>query len=162
MYGCQTCGGVWLDNVGSMQAASGEIGELPRWTAAALAEQVKPAKKEHPGARDAYRQPAARAKDARLLGACPACAKPLQRVYVAAADVTLDVCASHGTWFDAHELTRVVSQADIAKMDREPIVARPRGAIETLAAWKDGDLDVNDVLKAAALASLHTHPRGRY
>jgi Zn-finger nucleic acid-binding protein len=38
---------------------------------------------------------------------CPKCSAGLQTVEVPAAQVELDVCTEHGTWFDANELPKV-------------------------------------------------------
>ena len=39
--------------------------------------------------------------------ACPKCVGPLAPVFLPAIQVRLDVCAEHGTWFDANELPKV-------------------------------------------------------
>jgi len=39
---------------------------------------------------------------------CPMCAKPLDRMPIQAANVTVDICREHGVWFDRDELHRVV------------------------------------------------------
>ena len=38
---------------------------------------------------------------------CPECSLPMAMNYVKAAHVRIDACASHGTFFDAHELEAV-------------------------------------------------------
>jgi Zn-finger nucleic acid-binding protein len=41
---------------------------------------------------------------------CPVCAKLMNRVnFAACSGVIVDICRSHGTWFDAEELARIVS-----------------------------------------------------
>jgi hypothetical protein len=41
--------------------------------------------------------------------ACPACAEPMLRTRVARAEVELDTCARHGTWYDRDEMGRVAA-----------------------------------------------------
>jgi len=41
---------------------------------------------------------------------CPACRQPMDPVTLGT--VSLDRCASHGVWFDAHELAHVLGQKD--------------------------------------------------
>jgi Zn-finger nucleic acid-binding protein len=52
--------------------------------------------------------------------ACPKCTGPLARVDLPSAQLAIDVCAEHGTWFDANELPKV---ARAYKRRREGAVA---------------------------------------
>ena len=87
VFPCVTCGGVWVDN-----AVSQRLVRANEPKAVATAEEV---------ARFAVRP-----VSTRPALACPACHAALRRVVVAA--IELDVCATHGTWFDRDELPRVV------------------------------------------------------
>ena len=90
VQGCGVCGGIWLDNAGSIaitQHVDPQISVL-----AARAEQ-NAAMHVRPG-------------DEKL--DCPVCHQTMRRVN-AARLADLDVCAEHGTWFDPGELRRVMS-----------------------------------------------------
>jgi len=90
VQGCGVCGGIWLDNAGSVaitQHVDPQIGVL-----AARAER-NAAMHTRPG-------------DEKL--DCPICHQQMRRVN-AAQLAELDVCAAHGTWFDPGELRRVMS-----------------------------------------------------
>jgi Zn-finger nucleic acid-binding protein len=89
LWGCANCGGVWLDSHASQrltQALDAEALSLADAAARHAAERVDTS-----------------AKDL----ACPVCEQPLVRRHVDRANVELDDCAEHGTWFDANELQTV-------------------------------------------------------
>ncbi|CAN5609495.1 hypothetical protein BH09MYX1_BH09MYX1_27090 [soil metagenome] len=100
IHGCGKCGGVWLDNDASrrvVQAFDFEIVNLAR-----RASQI-----------------GTTVDDALAVG-CPICRATLVRTIVRG--VALDVCASHGTWFDKDELRRV---ADAFEAQRQASVSPP-------------------------------------
>jgi Zn-finger nucleic acid-binding protein len=90
--GCGRCGGVWLDNDASRAVVEG--------AAQALAQLADVA--------------STKAKERVDTGAggllCPACGQALARTVAPGTAVELDMCADHGTWFDAGEL-RIVALA---------------------------------------------------
>lgn len=88
LLGCGLCGGLWLDNASAQRVMS-------RYD-------------------DAVRELASRATtnatarpDVRAPVSCAECGGAMQRKRVA--DVELDLCPAHGTWFDAGELERVIA-----------------------------------------------------
>jgi Zn-finger nucleic acid-binding protein len=89
LLGCGVCGGIFLDNVGSTRIVSAHDEKI-----ADMAERA--------------RMRAATAVDTRPADLpCPSCAAPMRRVN-ARGVVEIDICASHGTWFDGGELNRVM------------------------------------------------------
>jgi Zn-finger nucleic acid-binding protein len=101
---CPACGGVWLDNEQSRKVAEGR-----------LATPVLVAARQEPLA------PVAPDEGPRIQ--CPLCGASMQRAFVPAARLHVDVCARHGTWFDRGELERahaafVQSQQDRAYVAR--------------------------------------------
>ena len=94
MLGCGRCGGQWLDNAGTQRVVAGIISAHARTMAKRVSAGAQPAAATH--YRDAGSEPAARA--------CPLCQQPLEVKNVAEVNIEIDVCGTHGTWFDAHEL----------------------------------------------------------
>jgi Zn-finger nucleic acid-binding protein len=92
LLGCGGCGGMWLDNAGTRRLLGLVDAEM-----VALADRVSNAGKVAP----------ARVDDSKPLR-CPVGGEELWRAMVG--DVTVDVCADHGTWFDRNELHRIWSQ----------------------------------------------------
>ena len=90
VLGCSGCRGVWLDNAGStavMERRRPDLEELTKKAESATGFDAPP-----------------RITGGQLLH-CPVCSRDMRRVRVAFIDV--DVCAAHGTWFDATELRHV-------------------------------------------------------
>ena len=85
---CATCGGAWMDHEMTQRAVT--EGDL---TPAQLSDQA---------AKHAGRVPAARER------ACPVCNDQLKERLVPEARVVIDVCESHGSWFDADEMRTVI------------------------------------------------------
>jgi Zn-finger nucleic acid-binding protein len=88
LSGCEACGGVWLDNA----AARRVIDVLCDDTV---------------GRAEAIARFAQRPTDRAARIACPACSQPLTRWSVPEANVDVDWCEQHGTWFDRDELATV-------------------------------------------------------
>ncbi len=87
MLGCGACGGIWLDNASARKVMSRydeAVAELAQ--RASINAKVRP--------------------DVRAAVNCAECGAPMTRRQVA--DVELDFCGEHGTWFDAGELERVI------------------------------------------------------
>jgi len=103
LLGCGGCGGIWLDNESAQRALATfdrKVGEL--------------------SARAATNASAALAVEPRV--ACPMCRKAMPRVRVPKTAIDLDVCATHGTWFDRGELAQVL---DALRPRPAPALAPP-------------------------------------
>lgn len=87
VQGCGTCGGVWLD-----AASARRVAEALPADALNLAQNVAGFAKM--------------AADLDAPAPCPVCAKRMQRSRVALANLEIDVCPAHGTWYDKSELHR--------------------------------------------------------
>ena len=92
MLGCGGCGGVWLDNAGTRRLLGLVDAEM-----VTLADRASVAATAAPSFHE-EREPLR----------CPMGGEELGRAMVS--DVTVDVCAVHGTWFDKNELHRIWSQ----------------------------------------------------
>lgn len=90
LAGCGRCGGVFLDQASTRRAFERLEAEVQ-----ALSTQVS-------GARDAQ----VRVESSAPAGPCPVCAQPMTPRRVEMAQLTVDDCAMHGTWFDHDELER--------------------------------------------------------
>jgi Zn-finger nucleic acid-binding protein len=92
MYACDTCNGLWVDTV-----------TLQRL----VAERLKPAPMLGTGIST---PPVTRVRlDPVQYAPCPICKSLMNRVNFAhTSGVIVDVCTSHGTWFDPDELRRVL------------------------------------------------------
>lgn len=104
LHGCGRCGGVWLGPACAQRLAEA----LPK-------EAIELA------ARASSR--ASEAVDVSPSVRCPECALPMRRTRVAAAGLDLDLCESHGTWYDRHELEQVARTIAGAKRRRRGIAA---------------------------------------
>ena len=104
---CERCRGRWLDRSATEEVVRGVI---------TLADEAEKIETKGDRAQTPYR-------GAPRLGVadrdCPFCAARLRPVRVEAAGIDLDVCPSHGTWFDAGELEAVVGhyREKVAKRD---------------------------------------------
>jgi Zn-finger nucleic acid-binding protein len=92
MYSCDTCNGLWVDTE-----------TLQRL----LAERIKPSPMLGTGINT---PPPERVKlESVQYAPCPICKRLMNRVNFAhASGVIVDTCTTHGTWFDADELRRVL------------------------------------------------------
>ncbi len=105
LLACARCGGVWLDPTASRRVAR------------ELDSQV------HQIARQF-----AKGADAPVNGdshglSCPVCSEALEQKRIAAAEVEIDYCSEHGTWFDRNELNRVAGAVAAAKSVRDAVAA---------------------------------------
>jgi Zn-finger nucleic acid-binding protein len=92
MYTCDTCNGLWVD---------------PETLQRLVAERMKP----NPMLGTGITAPAAPhvKLEAVQYAPCPTCKRLMNRVNFAhASGVIVDVCTTHGTWFDSDELRRVL------------------------------------------------------
>jgi len=112
---CSSCFGIWLDNVCSRSVVTNLLEPAVKYVAQVA--DAKAAEKQAAPASGAgaYRTPASRppANEPRTCAQCGAAMAPS---HVASANVTLDVCAAHGTWFDAGELHTLSQQIEIASL----------------------------------------------
>ena len=88
MLGCGICGGIWLDNAAAQKVTQHYSDRVVDLAArAAQNAQVKP--------------------DVRRSAKCAQCRAEMQRRTFGT--VSVDVCAEHGTWFDAGELSILIA-----------------------------------------------------
>jgi Zn-finger nucleic acid-binding protein len=102
LWGCGSCGGVWLDNAGSFVVRSRIEQQLFE-----LTDRAARAKKTSP--------------DTTALAKCPVDRKDLERVEVKG--IQIDVCAEHGTWFDAGEARALASAFNRERLESESLHA---------------------------------------
>lgn len=119
VHACESCGGVFLDNEMSQQLVRGILAHR----VTEIAEDVD--RNAHARGVHPYREIAG--------GGCPSCGVPMTRVTTTRAShgidhLELDVCAAHGTWFDAQEL--VTLREALAEKRFDDGVARMGRAIE--------------------------------
>ena len=88
VHGCGVCGGIWLDNAGSLAITKHADPQL-----AVLAARADRNAVTHHGTSHQKLD-------------CPACNRQMERVHTGLAE--LDICRTHGTWFDSGELRRVM------------------------------------------------------
>jgi Zn-finger nucleic acid-binding protein len=103
MNACGRCGGVWLDN-----ASARKIHEAASVEAVSLADRASAA-----GTAEV---------NAAAVAPCPECAKAMARVHVNAANVDVDACSQHGTWFDRGELHAVAEAFSAMRARRGKLV----------------------------------------
>ena len=90
LHGCGGCGGIWLDNESTKTVIA-----QTNAVVIALAERAAENAREH--------------VETLSTGLpCPVCANPLRRVRIAQGTVDVDICDTHGTWFDSGELQGVI------------------------------------------------------
>jgi Zn-finger nucleic acid-binding protein len=88
---CLSCGGLFIDNAASQELVRAFDRDLVR-----VATTLGVGKGETVG-------PGVYQKDL----TCPRCGGPLAPVKLPSAGAEVDICAEHGTWFDANELPKV-------------------------------------------------------
>jgi Zn-finger nucleic acid-binding protein len=117
LEGCGACGGAWLAPAAAAEALGKRGGP-----AFELAQRLVSNTKPNPAV--LARQPT-----------CPDCLEPLSRVHVDG--VELDVCATHGTWFDRGELLRMTRpEAPPVTMPVSVSRAAPQGSYPWLEAYR--------------------------
>jgi Zn-finger nucleic acid-binding protein len=94
---CSTCGGVWVSHEEYGHVV--QEGDLSLVTFADIAAKNHRVEVEDDGG------PAA----------CPVCKETMARTEVATVGVWIDICRSHGVWFDCSELRRVATWAEQAR-----------------------------------------------
>ncbi|GAC1353523.1 MAG: hypothetical protein NVSMB47_06040 [Polyangiales bacterium] len=134
LHGCGVCGGIWIDNAGSQS-----IVRRSHPGVVALAERAAANAKVH-------LDPAAARPRPPLT--CPECHAQMARVRPGNV-AELDVCAAHGTWFDAGELTRIASIAGKHEMD-----ARLAGFADAAASMQRPEVDTGALFARGALLGL--------
>ena len=128
MNGCGACGGLWLDNDGSRRVVNkvdDEVVDLASRAEANASHEVDTVAGALP---------------------CPVCQSVLKRVRIAKADLDLDICAEHGTWFDRGELQKVMNACGAQNLPKLPAwapmaVAVPDGRggyVSEAQAWRSG------------------------
>ena len=131
VFGCTSCGGVWLDNAASQRLVTAIDPAILSLADAASLMATMP-----------FPHHEARPR-------CPVCRAEMQGVRVDVAAVSLDTCNLHGTWFDRGELQSVVRAFAATRKTLED-----RSRITTAAsahyAVNDGGLSVGDVATSAA------------
>lgn len=98
---------------------------------------------------------------------CPQCEGPLATTWVPSAQLHVDVCAEHGTWFDAGELERVArgyqkasrDRAEIAELLAKPQVSAYRLGLPAMAAALGSTL--REGVSTAASVAVDTAIEGR-
>jgi Zn-finger nucleic acid-binding protein len=119
---CQSCGGIFLDNVSSQVLTEGLSAEFVAFDTR-VQRSTFTERSQNP-AHEAMFQ-------------CPRCLLQMLRTHVAAANVYVDACAEHGTWFDREELTLVGNafgalhyQREAAKATQAPKPQRVKTAAD--------------------------------
>ena len=92
---CKVCRGLWLDTEGCKLLADAMLPESADELAKLLDAEVATTP---PAPGERYREAIPER------GKCPICARALERVKHVKGGILLDVCATHGTWFDRREL----------------------------------------------------------
>lgn len=103
---CTRCGGTWLDNVCSRAVVQNLLDEAVKW--AAREGHALAAKKS------SARPVALRPEGER---ACPECTTAMKTTRFDDANLVIDVCNLHGTWFDAGELWTMASHFEMKGVD---------------------------------------------
>ena len=102
LNGCGKCGGVWLDN-----NASRAVIESINQALLGLTDRAARAAKTKP--------------DLSKPAKCPLDGEELEHVTVKG--VEIDVCAAHGTWFDAGEVRRLAVAFNVSRIEEEERLA---------------------------------------
>lgn len=132
MCGCGACGGLWLDNDGSRRIVSTVDSEVAQLASRAQANATHDVDTVAGGL------------------PCPVCQSPLKRVRISKADLDLDICGAHGTWFDPGELQKVMNASAGHNLPKLPAwapmaVAVPDGHggyVAEAQAWRSGPGDL--------------------
>lgn len=121
--GCAHCGGAWLDAASCAAVLAGRLSDGAK-------EFVRHIESELPQLeRTAFRDAAKPVTDERN---CPVCKKPLGEVHLHDANLSVDACPDHGTFFDRGELLRV---ADTAEAQQIVLAGARIGALPAGPKW---------------------------
>lgn len=131
VFGCASCGGVWLDAAASQQVVTAIDPSFVSLADAASLMATMP-----------FPPHEARPR-------CPVCRKDMQGVRVDGAALSLDTCNLHGTWFDRGELQSVVRAFAATRKTREDRT-RLITAADAHYAVKDDGLSAGDVATSVA------------
>jgi Zn-finger nucleic acid-binding protein len=93
MFGCPSCGGVWLNHQTSERIFSTLNPEALRMARAAY---------------ECSRKKEYEATNAHLV--CPDCSQAMTRTLLDKAQVEIDTCYAHGTFYDRHEIQQIAHQ----------------------------------------------------
>ena len=104
---CDHCGGVWIDNMAGRWVMANQFAEAERTF---MKEHTARARRRDLGG---YRDSASTTR------ACPVCQHDLIAKRMRDPEVTVDVCAEHGTFFDEHELSVIVSTREARALQTE-------------------------------------------
>ncbi len=107
LLGCNRCGGVWADSAIAKEIVEKLDAEIARLADTAALLAAKRAGGPLPPESN--------------VRCCPECSRSLDRVHTASTN--LDVCQSHGTWFDRGELSRVMKILEHERKGQGPEVA---------------------------------------
>lgn len=128
LHGCSTCGGIWLGS----ECAQRFSRELPK-------EALELAAQHGSKARDQV--------DTSANIACPVCGTAMQRTHAAAAELDLDFCGVHGTWYDRHEMDRIANAITETRWNQA-------GTDPKRAAKKEKDGEVLDTVIDGAIIAV--------
>lgn len=79
---------------------------------------------------------------------CPVCAKTMaRRNFGRVSGIIVDVCASHGTWFDAGELDQAVAFASTGRMQRDSEKDAERPSVDLDRALLDARIAENEAVR---------------
>jgi Zn-finger nucleic acid-binding protein len=125
---CLACGGVWTDAAASRRITT----TVDREIVSIAKEAAKLARETD----STY----ARISDVELQEArlCPICAGTLAQVRTA--HVGLDICATHGTWFDKDELGRLSRNLEFERVSAAPPPAKPLREEEAPATSRNAEM----------------------
>ena len=112
---CGACGGIWLDNASSRSVVTTFLEPEIKQTAR-NADEAMSQKRPAPPA-GGYRTPAPRSPGESKPRVCPQCGGALAQSHFADANIMLDVCGAHGTWFDAGELWTMSQHFEMKAFD---------------------------------------------
>lgn len=138
--GCRACGGMWFDHAATQILAQARLhpsfmNVVDGFDASTVTEP--PARRE-----PSYRDPAEGQRS------CPECQLPLEQTD-ASNDVRVDVCDSHGVFFDRHEVRAMHGTLRLRAKKAAPVAAtsaRPAEAQGPEPAANDSKLSALDVV----------------
>ena len=136
LLGCGRCGGVWLDNASAQRVLAARDGAIVELAARADARANAVA--------------AVRVEEA----ACPVCRRALVTTTDPGSRVELDVCATHGTFFDRYELGLVMRAWGRSPSSLAPVRSRPTAAPDFRRSSDGGDGLITGALVAGGAFAI--------